>query len=107
MSTQPPFIGNDILDTPAQEWSEHTTAAVQKEADLAQQRPTFQPAVSTPGPKMPGYYGRDVDPVVDTKERTPPAEASGGLLETAKQYIPQAVASYFRSFFFHVLKVFI
>ncbi|KAF9021080.1 hypothetical protein BDZ89DRAFT_1138253 [Hymenopellis radicata] len=91
MSTQAPFIDNDILDTPAQEWSESTTAAVQKEADLAQQRPTIEPAVSTPGPKMPGHYGRDVDPVVDT----PPAESSGGLLETAKQYIPQAVASYF------------
>lgn len=67
--------------------------------------PHFASTMSTPGPELPGAYPRgeqnehDVNVTREGLEHSTQAvvENVTGMLETAKQYLPQAVTSYFRT----------
>lgn len=85
-----------VLDaqTPSHEWADKTTSALGSQKPLT---PALPSAVSTPGHDFPGAYpGGAEEKVV---EGAP--SGGGGILETAKQYLPQAVVAYFREYCFH------
>ncbi|KAK0432777.1 hypothetical protein EV421DRAFT_1457406 [Armillaria borealis] len=72
-----------VLDaqTPSHEWADATTSALGSQKPLT---PALPSAVSTPGHDFPGAYpGGSEEKVVEGA-----ASGGGGILETAKQYIP-------------------
>ncbi len=106
-----------VLDaqTPSHEWADKTTSALGSQKPLT---PALPSAVSTPGHDFPGAYpGGAEEKVVEgapsggggiletAKQYIPGQEDVGKALsnatETAKQYLPQAVVAYFREYCFH------
>lgn len=90
MSTQVVPSISPLPTTPADEWADSTKTALGEQHDHIQ--PPLQHTLSTPGPELPGAYPRTAEDVkpVDTSAFNP-----HNVLNTAKQYLPQAVASYF------------
>ncbi|KAK0472830.1 hypothetical protein EDD18DRAFT_1033674, partial [Armillaria luteobubalina] len=97
--------------TSSQEWADETKSALGSQKPLT---PALPSAASTPGHDFPGAYpgGSEEKAVEGTasggggiletaKQYIPDQEDVGKALsnatETAKQYLPQAVVSYFRS----------
>ncbi len=108
-----------VLDaqTPSHEWADKTTSALGSQKPLTP-TPALPSAVSTPGHDFPGAYpGGSEEKVVEgtssggggiletAKQYIPGQEDVGKALsnatETAKQYLPQAVVSYFREYRFN------
>jgi hypothetical protein len=124
MATPPTIIHEGLPSTPAKEWAEKTTASLTPESGI---NSTSQPDNSvtehvgytalTPGPQPPGAYPGDPGesgpfPAEDAKDaaigvlRTAKQyiptqqdvqKAMSSASERAKQYLPNAVASYFRT----------
>ena len=106
-----------VLDTqtPSHQWADETTSALGSQKLLT---PALPSSASTPGHDFPGAYpgGSEEKAVEGTvsggggiletaKQYIPGQEDVGKALsnatETAKQYLPQAVVSYFREYRFH------
>jgi hypothetical protein len=127
---QAPFIDPKALpNIPAREWADKTATelgsdpSIQDSNDPAQTAtktaphgpaiPHFSSTASTPGHEFPGAYPRNGDPetttngILDTAKQYIPANHVQNVMssagETAKQYLPQVVTSYFGENLFKML----
>ncbi|GLB45715.1 hypothetical protein LshimejAT787_2600480 [Lyophyllum shimeji] len=95
--SNPPIIGLHVLPaTPAEEWANTTSSSLGERATTSSES-------STPGPQLPGAFPRESegdDRTSDTANWHIPTrdDVKGTVknaVESAKQYLPDAVASYF------------
>jgi hypothetical protein len=125
---QAPFIDPKALPSiPAREWADKTATELGSDPSIqdssndpaktatktAPAIPHFSSTASTPGHEFPGAYPRNGDPatttngILDTAKQYIPANHVQNVIssagETAKQYLPQVVTSYFGETLFKIL----
>lgn len=84
-TVHPPVLDPTIPGTPAGEWANKTTHALVPDAN---QPPTDQSTVTTPGNELPGAYPASLE----ANGATTTAQGLGDtLVDTARPYLPQGV----------------
>jgi nucleoid-associated protein YgaU len=84
-TVHPPVLDPSSPGTPAGEWANNTTHALVPDAN---QPPTSQSTVTTPGNELPGAYPASPE----ANNATATAQGFGDtLVDTARPYLPQGV----------------